>query len=132
MSENAGWNARHSSDYIGKRFVVDGDLIELYAYEYGDFQPDIAKRFHAEPLKEYESRWLDGWVKHHDGMLRRTCDALEAENAKLRKLVDAWMGCGTRYHTMKGACPMFDESAKDFCKAEQMAYELGIEVGHDT
>ncbi len=53
---------------------------------------------------------------------------LQAENAKLRELVDAWMGCGTRYHTMQGACPMFDPDASDFCKASQMARELGIEV----
>ncbi len=51
-----------------------------------------------------------------------------SDNKKLRELVDAWMGCGTRYHTMKGACPMFDENAKDFCKAEEIARELGIEV----
>jgi hypothetical protein len=52
----------------------------------------------------------------------------ESDVAKLRELVDAWMGCGTRYHTMKGCCPMFDENAKDFCKAEELARELGIEV----
>ena len=52
----------------------------------------------------------------------------ESDVAKLRELVDAWMGCGTRYHTMKDGCPMFDENAKDFCKAEELARELGIEV----
>lgn len=55
------------------------------------------------------------------------CD-LEAENAKLRELVDALMGCGTRYHTMQGACPMFDADAEDFCKAASIARELGVEV----
>ena len=53
---------------------------------------------------------------------------LETENAKLRELVDAWMGCGTRYHTMQGECPMFDAEAEDFCKAASLARELGIKV----
>ena len=64
----------------------------------------------------------------HMSKQRRRIFELEEENAKLRELVDAWMGCGTRYHTMKDGCPMFDENAKDFCKAEEMARELGIEV----
>ena len=51
-----------------------------------------------------------------------------AENARLRELVDAWMGCGTRYHTMQGACPMFDENEENFCKAAKLASELGIEA----
>lgn len=53
---------------------------------------------------------------------------LETENAKLRELVDAWMGCGTRYHTMQGGCPMFDADAEDFCKAASLARDLGVEV----
>lgn len=68
----------------------------------------------------------------YDGMkyekLVAAAQFLWMENAKLRELVDAWMGCGTRYHTMQGACPMFDKDAKDFCKAEELACELGIEV----
>ena len=62
------WDERLSSDYEGRRFVVDGDLIELHAYEYGDCQADVAERFHAEPLEE--------------------CDEakLEAENERLREL----------------------------------------------
>lgn len=55
-------------------------------------------------------------------------NCLQSENAKLRELVDAWMGCGTRYHTMQGGCPMFDADAEDFCKAASLARELGIEV----
>lgn len=60
--------------------------------------------------------------------LEKRAEALESENARLRELVDAWMGCGTRYHTMQGGCPMFDADAEDFCKATRLARELGIEV----
>ena len=65
--------------------------------------------------------WLCDLRMHREGESAEVCDAL-------RELVDAWMGCGTRYHTMSGSCPMFDSDAKDCCKAGEIARELGIEV----
>ena len=62
------------------------------------------------------------------GCMTDNRDVLHVENARLRQLVDAWMGCGTRYHTMQGGCPMFDADAENFCKATRLARELGIEV----
>ena len=122
MSKNAGWSVSHVDDYEGKRFVVDGDLIELYAYEYGVFQPDVAKDFHAVQLEDYEKRWLDEWVRHHDEMLQRTNNALENENAKLREL------CEDMHEWMERV--MYDGSARR-CEYELIVsrmQELGIEV----
>ena len=75
--------------------------------------------------------WLTELRKLRNTHIRQLAEihGLKDENARLRELVDAWMGCGTRYHTMSGACPMFDKDAKDFCKADKLAQELGIEVG---
>jgi hypothetical protein len=88
--------------------------------------PSIALNYDGNML---ESVGIGGEMFRRETPLNAENTRLKAENAKLRELVDAWMGCGTRYHTMQGGCPMFDESAKDFCKAEEIARELGIEVG---
>lgn len=63
-------------------------------------------------------------------MLNQYVLELESSNNRLLELVDALIGCGTRYHTMSGACPMFDSNAKDCCKAEEIARELGVEVSN--
>ena len=98
----------------------------------------LGKVHESHVISEYYCGRCGYPVTDHDsfcpecGGAFRECDAsnLEAENAKLRKLVDALMGCGTRYHTMSGACPMFDANAKDCCKAEEIARELGVEVSN--
>lgn len=75
--------------------------------------------------------WLTELRKLRNTRMRQLAEihSLKDENARLRELVDAWMGCGTRYHTMSDACPMFDKDAKNFCRADKLAQELGIEVG---
>lgn len=54
--------------------------------------------------------------------------AVREENDKLRELVEVLINYGRKYHTMNGACPMFDADAEgdDFCGAVQAARELGI------
>lgn len=99
--------------------------IELPEYPITEFQPKDLERENAK-LRVERDEWHRVAMSKQD-IIDHMRNA-NADNAKLRELVDAWMGCGTRYHTMQGGCPMFDADAEDFCKASSIASELGIEV----
>ena len=70
-----------------------------------------------------------------DEILRKFAD-LQAENAKLRKAIEAILQCGGITKRDKGcdACPMYDKVkedawAGDWCGIKQFLRELGVEVG---
>lgn len=115
------WQGEH---FHGERMVVNGELIDHYAFEYGDDSLDVAKQYGAEPFEQLLDAKMNEWVKHHDRMLKNTNDALEAENAKMRELVrDVLRNMhGCTFHHSCGACDF------DKCIYDARARELEIEV----
>lgn len=56
---------------------------------------------------------------------RKRAERLEDENARLRELVRAMVGCGTRYHCIRGGCPLFDVRCEDMCSMDARLGEIG-------
>lgn len=120
------WQGEH---FHGVRMVVDGELIDHYAFEYGDNSLDVAKQYGAEPFEQLLDVKMDEWVKHHDRMLKNTNDALQAENAKLREERDHWHveqvhAYGNWEDAYRRAAELETENAKLRDLTKEMFYSL--------
>lgn len=115
------WQGEH---FHGVRMVVDGELIDHYAFEYGDNSLDVAKQYGAEPFEQLLDAKMDEWVKQHDRVLKNTNDALQAENVKLRDLATGLYKCWVN-EGCEG-CPMQDDDG--WCVRDIRLRDLGVEV----
>ena len=71
--------------YEGRRYEVDGDLIDDYAREYWSNQDEVARLYHAEPLGSHEEKLPH--ARKRSLVPEGACDAIKRENDSIRAKV---------------------------------------------
>ncbi len=125
------WQGEH---YHGVRMVVNGELIDHYAYEFGDDSLEVAKQYGAEPFDSCLDARMQHWIKHHDRVLSNTAKVLERENTELRERVDKLEE--QRDHLREVIETLWPRAAFTMSKACKETWiaelgELGVEVEDD-
>ena len=84
-------------------------------------------------LSEAQARRSRQFAEAQTNAMSVYCDAerdlkdLQAENVKLRKLVDGLTWC-CEHHGCRQECPLYDVSEPDHCLEVSIKRELGVEV----